>query len=90
MMMFDMLTASKIVNSDVTTDINAFTELLRSKFGEVEIAPDAHFVLVPDIDDEYLIWMLSGGQISREHIEKEEADVLLNRFGVSLYQAGKN
>lgn len=83
--MFDMYTASRITLYDVSDDVSGLIDLMLSEFDEETPKEYDVIMLVPDSDDELLIWMAVDGNFYREHVSIEEVEPLLTRYGKSVY-----
>lgn len=83
---FDMFTASRITNSDITDDVATFEETLFNEFEDLKLKKYDAIVLVPDVDDECIIWMINDGEFYKEHIITEEVSNLFNRYGNLAYE----
>ena len=82
---FDILTAARITNSDITDDVATLESILFTEYSELDLKSYDKIVLVPDEDDEFSIWMISGDKFYKEHINAEEVTTILNRFGTLIY-----
>ena len=60
-------------------------DLMLSEFDEETPKEYDVIMLVPDSDDELLIWMAVDGNFYREHVSIEEVEPLLTRYGKSVY-----
>lgn len=83
--MFDMYTGARIDIHDVSSDVTSLEEACMAKFDES--APEDYdcIMLVPDSDDELIIWMISDDSFYKEHISTEDVIPYLTRYGLSVY-----
>lgn len=83
--LFDMLTAARITNSDVTDNVPELEAKLIAAFKESNVQTYDKILLVPDDEDEFLIWLVNGNEFFKGHINADEVTSLFNRFGALIY-----